>query len=126
MNQEQINRTLPEGGFSMDMSVSRDSQMLAVSKQELSIQMVRMNYEYWNRDSNFMSSNNFDNAAFKKIVGMGEDAVPGILEIIKDHPDPIVHALDLIYPDYMSYDGYVSLEDVCKTWIITLLALGKA
>lgn len=126
MNQEQINRTLPEGSFSMDMSVSRDSQMLAVPKQELSIQMVRMNYEYWNRDSNFMSSNNFDNAAFMKIVGMGEDAVPGILEIIKDHPDPIVHALDLIYPDYMSYEGYVSLEDVCNTWIITLLALGKA
>jgi len=34
--------------------------------------------------------------------------------------------LDLIYPDYMSYEGYVSLEDVCNTWIITLLALGKA
>lgn len=123
MKQDQ---TLAGKGFSIDLSVSRDSQMLDVSKRELNIQMVRMNYEYWNRDSNFMSSNNYDNAAFEKIVEMGEDAVPGILEIIKDHPDPIVHALDLIYPDYMSYEGYVSLEDVCKTWIITLLALGKA
>lgn len=120
------NQTLTEGGFSVDMSVSRDSRMLDVSKREMNIRMVRLNHEYWNRNSNFMSSNNYKNADFERIVAMGEDAVPGILEIIQDHPDPIVHALDLIYPDYMSYEGYVSLEDVCKTWIITLLALGKA
>jgi len=119
-------RNITEGGFSVDLSVSRDSRMLDVSKRELNIQMVRMNYEYWNRNSNFMSSNNYDNADFERIVAMGEDAVPGILEIIQDHPDPIVHALDLIYPGYMSYDGYVSLEDVCNTWIITLRLLGKA
>ena len=120
------NQTLTEGGFSVDMSVSCDSQMLDVSKREMNIRMVQLNHEYWNRNSNFMSSNNYKNADFERIVAMGEDAVPGILEIIQDHPDPIVHALDLIYPDYMSYEGYVSLEDVCKTWIITLLALGKA
>ena len=117
---------LTEGGFSIDMSVSRDRQMLDIPRREMNIRMVRQNYEYWNRSSNFMSSNNYDNADFERIVAMGEDAVPGILEIIKDHPYPIVHALDVIYPDYMSYEGYVSLEDVCNTWIITLLALGKA
>ena len=119
-------KNLTEGGFSIDLYVSRDTQMLGVPKRELNIRMVRQNYEYWNRNSNFMSTNNYDNADFERIVAMGEDAVPGILEIIRDHPDPIVYALDLIYPDYMSYEGYVSLEDVCKTWIITLLALGKA
>ena len=126
MNQNQINMTLSEDGFWIDLAVSRDSQMIEVPKRELNIQMVRLNHDYWNRNSNFMSANNFDNADFERIVAMGEDAIPGILEIIQDHPDPIVHALDLIYPDYMSYEGYVSLEDVCKTWIITLLALGKA
>ena len=119
-------KNLTEGGFSIDMSVSRDRQMLEIPRREMNIRMVRQNYEYWNRSSNFMSSNNYDNADFERIVAMGEDAVPGILEITKDHPDPIVHALDLIYPDYMSYEGYVSLEEVCNTWIITLLALGKA
>lgn len=119
-------KTITEEGFSMDLSVSRDSRMLDVSQRELNIWKVRMNHEYWNRNSNFMSSNNYNNADFERIVAMGEDAVPGILEIIKQHPDPIVHALDLIYPDYMNYKGYVSLEDVCNTWIITLLALGKA
>lgn len=120
------NSTIKEGGFSIDISISRDSQMLEISKREMNIHMVEMNHAYWNRNSNFMSSNNYDNADFERIVAMGEDAVPGILEIIQDHPDPIVHALDLIYPEYMSYEGYVSLEDVCRTWIITLIALGKA
>lgn len=113
-------------GFSVDLSISRDSEMLKVSQRELNMQRVRVNYEYWNRNSNYLSSSNYEDADFRKIVEMGEDAVPGILEIIQEHPDPIVHALDLIYPDYMTYEGYVSLEDVCRTWIITLLALGKA
>lgn len=116
---------LPNSGFSIDITVSRDNEILPVSKREMNIQMVRKNYEYWNRSSNFMSSNNYDDGDFKRIVAMGEDAVPGIFEIINDHPDPIVHALDLIYPEYMSYEGYVSLEDVCNIWIITLLSLGK-
>ena len=121
-----LSQNITDGGFSVDISVSRDARMLDVPRREMNIQMVRMNHEYWNRSSNFMSSDNYNNADFARIVEMGEDAVPGILEIIKDHPDPIVHALDLIYPGYMSYEGYVSLEDVCNTWIITLLALGKA
>ncbi|MBP3537825.1 MAG: hypothetical protein J6J93_09860 [Muribaculaceae bacterium] len=113
-------------GFSIDLSISRDDKNLDISRRDLNIQEVRTNYDYWNRTSNVLSSNNYDSADFRKIVDMGEDAVPGILEIIKDHPDPVVHALDLIYPGYMTYNGYVSLEDVCRTWIITLIALGKA
>lgn len=112
-------------GFSMDLSVSRDNKPLEISTREINIQKVLTNYEYWNRNSGFMSSNNYDNSDFRKIVEMGEEAVPGIIKIIQDHPDPIVHALDIIYPGYMTYNGYVSLEDVCRTWIITLTALGK-
>ena len=115
-----------DSGFSMDLSISRDNKILEVSQRDINKQKVFTNYNYWNRESNFLSSNTYDNSDFQKIVEMGEDAVPGILEIIQDHPDPIVHALDLIYPDYMTYNGYVSLEDVCRTWVITLIALGKA
>ena len=75
--------------------------------------------------ANIKSSNNYDDGYFMQIVNMKEDAVPGILEIIRDHPDPIVHALDLIFPDMVQYDGNVSLEDVCKLWTITLLTLGN-
>lgn len=115
-----------DSGFSMDLSISRDNRILEVSQRDINKQKVLTNYYYWNKESNFLSSNTYDNSDFQKIVEMGEDAVPGILEIIQDHPDPIVHALDLIYPDYMTYNGYVSLEDVCRTWVITLIALGKA
>lgn len=115
-----------DSGFSMDLSISRDNRILEVSQRDINKQKVLTNYNYWNKESNFLSSNTYDNSDFQKIVEMGEDAVPGILEIIQDHPDPIVHALDLIYPDYMTYNGYVSLEDVCRTWVITLIALGKA
>lgn len=115
-----------DSGFSMDLSISRDNRILEVSQRDINKQKVLTNYYYWNKEYNFLSSNTYDNSDFQKIVEMGEDAVPGILEIIQDHPDPIVHALDLIYPDYMTYNGYVSLEDVCRTWVITLIALGKA
>ena len=125
MKQEMTSQST-DTGFSIDLSGTRNDKKLAISRRELNKPEVMTNYNYWNRVSNIHSSNNYDNADFRRIVAMGEDAVPGILEIIKDHPDPIVHALDLIYPEYMTYTGYVSLEDVCRTWIITLIALGKA
>lgn len=112
-------------GFSVDINASRGESEITIPLREINIQEVFMNYEYWNRESKFLSTDNYNNSDFRKIVAMGEDAVPGILEIINDHPDPIVHALDLIYPDIMKYEGYVSLEDVCRTWIITLTVLGK-
>ena len=112
-------------GFSVDINVSRGESKITIPLREINIQEVYMNYEYWNRESKFLSTDNYNNSDFRKIVAMGEEAVPGILEIINNHPDPIVHALDLIYPDFMRYEGYVSLEDVCRTWIITLTALGK-
>lgn len=122
----EIENTNASYAYNINLSISRDNIPLDVTSREINIQRVLTNYKYWNRDSGFMSSNNYDNSDFKKIVEMGEDAVPGIMQIIKDHPDPIVHALDLIYPNYMTYTGHVSLEDVCQTWIITLTALGKA
>lgn len=39
-------KNLTEGGFSIDLSISRDAQMLDVPKRELNIRMVRQNYEY--------------------------------------------------------------------------------
>lgn len=118
--------TVVPNGYSLNFEMTRDSMPIPVSKSEINNQMVRTNYQYWNILSNFDSCNNYDSEEFHKIVAMGEDAVPEILNIIKERPDPIVHALDLIYPNYMEYKGNVTLEEVCKIWIITLLAQGKA
>ena len=115
----------PMEGFSMELDITQESKKISVSEREKNISIVKTNYRYWNSMSNFKSSNNYDDDNFRKIVQMGEDAIPGIFEIIKDHPDPIVHALDLILPNHVEYEGLVSLEDVCRIWIITLIAIGK-
>lgn len=122
MNDETV---LMNGGFSLSAEATLNGYCSNAPHEERNLQVVMANYNYWNKASNLMSVGNYDDENFKKIVSMGEDAVPGILKIIRDKPDPIVHALDLIYPGYMKYEGHVSLSDVCRLWTITLLSIGK-
>jgi len=78
------------------------------------------NFKYWNRETGFLSTNNLDNAYFKQIVDMGIDAVPYIVEELKKGPTPLVHALDMIFPNVVEYDGFVSLKDACDKWLSIL------
>lgn len=78
------------------------------------------NYRYWNKATEFSSSNNFDNSYFKEIVKMGVDAVPYIIEEMEKGPTPLVHALDIIFPGCVEYDGFVTLKDACSTWLSIL------
>lgn len=78
------------------------------------------NYKYWNQETAFLSTNNIDNSYFQSIVNMGVDAVPYILEELKKGPNPLVHALDRIFPGVMKYEGFVSLKDACERWIAVL------
>lgn len=120
------NATLNTGGFSLSAVATLDGRRASAPHVERNRQLVMANYNYWNKASNLLSVGNYDDDNFKQIVSMGEDAVPGILEIISKKPDPIVHALDLIYPGYMQYEGHVSLADLCRLWTITLLSIDKA
>ena len=115
----------PKDGFLMELDATQGANKIDISERERNISIVKTNYRYWNSMSNFKSQNNYDDDNFRQIVQMGEAAIPGIFEIITDHPDPIVHALDYILPNHVEYQGFVSLEDVCKIWIITLIAIGK-
>lgn len=74
------------------------------------------NYRYWLEQVGYMSANNYDNSYFQAIVELGTTVVPFILEKIEKEPDPIVYALDLIYPGVVEYGGYNSLENVCDLW----------
>ena len=78
------------------------------------------NLKYWNAYSNMLSVNNYDNSYFDKIVAMGTDAVPFIIEELDKGPTALVHALDLIFPDTVEYDGFVTLNDACRTWLSIL------
>jgi hypothetical protein len=75
------------------------------------------NCKFWNQETKFLSVNKFDNPYFKGIVEMGEDAVPFILEELEKGPTPLVHALDLIFPGVVTYDGLVNLKDACDKWV---------
>lgn len=105
-------------------SLNEETKKINLDKDSL-LSTFKTNYEIWNDETNYLSVNNFDNPNFQKIVDMGEDAVPEIYEIIKTSPDPIVYALDKIYPNYVKTEGYVSLKDVCSAWISILQVLGK-
>lgn len=78
------------------------------------------NLKYWNQSTSFMSTDNYKNDYFKAIVSMGEDAVPFIKKELTKKPSSLVHALDLIYPERVKFNGFVSLERACDVWLRVL------
>ena len=101
-----------------------DTERISTSESERRL-VFNQNLAYWNKETNILSINNFDNGYFKSIVEMGRDAVPLIYEELGKGPTPLVHALDLIYPGVVEYNGFVSLKDACDTWISILKKTGK-
>ena len=77
----------------------------------------KLNNRMWNDEKQFDSFNNYDSGYFDEIVKMGKDAVPYILAELEKGPSPIVHALDLIFPGKVKYNGFVPLKVACETWI---------
>ena len=123
---DDLRRTFEEdSGFDISINVTLGKEVESESSADLNEVCVMTNFQYWNRETNLFSTNNFDNAWYKKIVSLGEGAVPTIYKIIKKTPHPIVQALDEIYPGTMSYKGNVTLEEVCEAWTTTLILLGK-
>lgn len=67
-----------------------------------------MNIKQWEKETACLSANNFNNSHFEAIVSMGEAAVPAIYSILQERPTPLVHALELIYPEKVYYNTSVS------------------
>ena len=83
--------------------------------------IYRTELNAWMDESGVVSATiDFENPHFKAIVEMGEKAVPWIRDTIETNPHPVVHALDLIYPNLVEYSGFVSLEDTCDAWKMLL------
>lgn len=76
-----------------------------------------INKNTWVEQTGFLANNNFDNAYFKEIIEMGEDAVPMIIEELKKGPTLLVYALDKIYPNTVVCEGYVPLKPLCDLWL---------
>lgn len=119
----------PDGQASFDYSavvtLNADDNTEYIDTQEADRHLVfSQNLAYWNKETNVLSVNNFDNGYFKSIVEMGKEAVPMIYEELKKGPTPLVHALDLIFPGVVEYNGFVSLKESCDTWISILKKTG--
>lgn len=116
----------PRFDYSAVMTVANEGSVKKIDTHEIDCRTVfKQNLFYWNKETNMMSVNNFDNGYFKSLVEMGKDAVPMIYEELLKGPSPVVHALDLIFPNVVEYKGFVSLKESCNTWISILKKTGK-
>lgn len=81
-------------------------------------------YELWKQETSLLSVNNFNNKYFNSIVERGEESVPYIYERLKEGPSHLVYALELIYPDRVTYNKQViTLKRARKIWLKILQEL---
>ncbi len=76
----------------------------------------------WQANTQFLSSPKqiVEDKSFQSIVAMGKNAVPFILEDIRDTPSTLVWALNLIFKAKISDKQNVSIEEACKLWLKVL------
>ena len=111
--------------MSFGVSVSSDVKCNQIDMQKSeNLNNFKLNNQMWNDEKQFDSFNNYDSGYFDEIVKMGKDAVPYILAELEKGPSPIVHALDLIFPGKVKYNGFVPLKIACDTWISILKQIG--
>lgn len=73
----------------------------------------------WLQETAFSSSviDIIENTNFKRIVNMGKDAIPLIIEEIDNNPSTLVWALNIITGYTIDPSQRLSLSDACKVWV---------
>lgn len=76
-------------------------------------------YNSWVNKTRFLSSSKAitSQADFQRIVNLGYEAVPFILEIISRKPSTLVWALNIIFKEKISNNPSLTISDVCKLWV---------
>lgn len=78
-------------------------------------------YKKWYDETCFHSRIDliYDNDNFRKIIDMGIEVVPFIIDKLEVDSNSyfLVKALDILCPNVVTYKGYVPLEDAAKFWI---------
>lgn len=121
LEEQELKAGDPSFAFDSNIYVQGNAQAQKIDTTETNNRTnFNQNLRYWNQETGFMSVNNFDNAYFQEIVNMGTDAVPFIIEELKKGPTQLVHALDLIFPGAIEYQGSVTLEEACEAWLEAL------
>lgn len=73
----------------------------------------------WEQNTKFSSSISriIEDENFLKIVGMGEKAIPFIIEDIQKKPSTLVWALNLITGKTLQTNYRITITDACKAWV---------
>jgi len=73
----------------------------------------------WVKETAFSSSVSdiIENSNFRRIVNMGEDAIPLIIEEIDKKPSTLVWALNIITGYTIDPGRRLSLSEACKVWV---------
>lgn len=104
--------------FDVQASYSDNGNSIKVDLSEIKSRFeFEQDYKLWEDETIVLSANNFDNAHFTAIVNRGKDSVPYIYERLKKGPTPLIHALELIFPDMVHYRGFVSLNQARRIWL---------
>lgn len=100
------------------MYVISDGEIEKIDTRDTSIRCeVGLDVKQWIKQTESLSSNNFNNKYFQSIVAKGAEAVPYIYEKLKEGPTHLVHALELIYPEEIKYKGFISLKQARRIWL---------
>lgn len=106
--------------FELETTVENGEKTLNSRNQDLKASFL-LNLKYWNNQTQFLATNNFESSYYRNIIDMGIEAVPLILSEIKEKPSFLVHALDEILPGVVEYgEGYIPVEKACNIWISIL------
>jgi hypothetical protein len=73
----------------------------------------------WEKNTMFYSFSNqiIKDPYFRKIVLMGENVVPLIVDEIRNKPSTLVWALNIIYNTKISNKPETTIEEACKLWV---------
>jgi len=76
-------------------------------------------YKEWNNNTMCLSNPKMiiEDNNFQKILHMGEEAIPLIIEKIKSEPSQLVWALNIITNKKISKKSSTTISEACKLWV---------
>jgi len=76
-------------------------------------------YQAWESNTQFQSSifKIIEDVNFKRIVEMGDKAIPLIIEEIEKNPSTLVWALNIITNTTISSSRRLTVADACRRWV---------
>lgn len=73
--------------------------------------------EQYRNETSHMSANRQSHQAFKQLLSFGKDVVPYVKKELESNHTDLICLLEVLYPDNIPYNGYVSKHQARKMWL---------